>query len=121
MFGKYRSQLGRKSHKCKKLINNIIILTKTSSDASGRLMRLEELLMKWTMMKFKLKKSRSMSQAGGKHQELHDVVAGKRISTVKRDPTKSQGTCYSILLAEQHLGVKAETYENESDLEYQGQ
>ena len=60
----------------------------------------------WARMKAKPKKSQSLSLVRGSIREIHFIIGGDKIPTVREKPTKSLGCLYSIPLTDRHRGTE---------------
>ena len=73
-------------------MDDITILTRRKDMMKKILQRFNELV-SWAGMKFKAKKSRSLSFAKGRQIEAKFEIAGETMPTVKENPVKSWGDC----------------------------
>ena len=79
-----------------------------SQDETQRLLDRFQELFAWARMKAKPKKSRSISLAKGKVQDIHFSIGGDIIPTVREQPVKSLGRLYTIPLTDRHRGPEVE-------------
>ena len=82
----------------KAFMDDTTILSSTESETHSLLSHFDD-LMDWCRMKFKPKKSRSLSLRKGKvSKETHFQVGGQAIPTVSEEPVKSLGRWYDDTL-----------------------
>ena len=67
--------------------------------------RLDELIT-WSRMRFKAKKSRSLTFIKGRQKQVKFTIAGEEMPTVKEKPVKSLGRWYSDTLSDKGRGVE---------------
>ena len=87
----------------KAFMDDITILTRRKDMMMKILQRLDELV-SWAGMKFKAKKSRSLSFAKGRQIEAKFEIAGETMPTVKENPVKSLGRLYHGTLNDRSEG-----------------
>ena len=80
------------------------ILTKDVDIMQSVLTRLDELIT-WSGMKFKAKKSRSLTIHKGKQRQQKFTIAEEQIFTVKEQPVKSLRRWYAGILSDWSQGV----------------
>lgn len=83
-------------------------ITVVSTNVKGTreiLGRLDELV-KWSGMKFKAKKSRSVTIIRGRQREIRYTIGGDNIPTVKEEPVKSLGRWYKGTLTDRGQGIE---------------
>ena len=69
------------------------------------LKRLDDLIT-WSRMRFKAKKSRSLTFVKGRQRQVKFVIAGERMPTVKEKPVKSLGRWYAGALSDRGRGME---------------
>ena len=67
--------------------------------------QLDELIT-WSRMKFKAKKSRSVTFHKGKQKQHKFTIAGEQMPTIKEEPVKSLGRWYAGTLSDRSRGVE---------------
>ena len=88
----------------KAFMDDITLLTQTVNEMESALERFDALI-EWAKMKFKAKKSRSVTFSKGKQKEVIFTIGGEAMPTVKQQPVKSLGRMYSGSLNDRHKGV----------------
>ena len=88
----------------KALMNDVTLLAKNPEEIDDVLERLN-VLVAWSRMKFKSKKSRSLTFRSGKQIQQRFKIGGDHIPTVKEEPVKSLGRLYAGSLTDRHEGV----------------
>ena len=88
----------------KAFMDDVTLLAKNPEDMDDVLERLNGLV-EWSRMKFKAKKSRSLTFRSGKQIQRRFKIGGDRIPTVKEEPVKSLGRLYAGNLTDRHEGV----------------
>ena len=86
-------------------MDDVTILSEDEANTKAVLNRLQELI-GWARMKFKAKKSRSLTLSGGKLRYITFVLDGEVIPTIRESPVKSLGRWYSSPITDQHRGVE---------------
>ena len=89
----------------KAFMDDITILTRRHDKMKEVLNRLEELIA-WARVKFKAKKSRSLTLIKGKQVETKFSIAGETMPTLKEEPVKSLGRLYHGTLNNRSKGIK---------------
>ena len=74
----------------KAFMDDVTLLTRDVDTMQSVLTRLDELIT-WSRMKFKAKKSRSLTIQKGKQRQQKFTIAGQQMPTVKEQPVKSLG------------------------------
>ena len=74
----------------KAFVDDVTLLTRDVDTMQSVLTRLDELIT-WFRMKFKTKKSRSLTIQKGKQRQQKFTIAGEQAPTVKEQPVKSWG------------------------------
>ena len=93
-------------------MDDITALVRGEGITREMLGRLDELI-KWSRMKFKAKKSRSVSFKKGVQKEIRFFIGGEPIPTVKEKPVKSLGRMYQKALSDRGQGKEVQkTVEN---------
>ena len=69
------------------------------------LSRLDELIT-WSRMRFKAKKSRSLTFVKGRQKQIKFKIAGENMPTVKEKPVKSLGRWYAGTLSDKGRGIE---------------
>ena len=69
------------------------------------LSRLDELI-SWSRMRFKAKKSRSLTFCKGRQKQVKFKIAGEYMPTVKEKPVKSLGRWYADTLSDKSRGME---------------
>ena len=85
-------------------MDDVTLLTRDVDAMQSVLTRLDELIT-WSRMKFKAKKSRSLTIQKGKQGQQKFTIAGEQMPTVKEQPVKSLGRWYSGTLSDRSQGV----------------
>ena len=88
----------------KAFMDDVTLLTRKSSSMEAVLSRFDQLII-WARMKFKAKKSRSVTLVKGKQKECKYKIAGDTMPTVSEKPVKSLGRIYSGTLSDRHEGI----------------
>ena len=88
----------------KAFMDDITLLTQTVNRMKFALERFDALI-EWGKMKFKAKKSRSVTFSKGKQEEIIFTIGGEAMPTVKQLPVKSLGRMYSGSLNDRHEGI----------------
>ena len=88
----------------KAFMDDVTLLTRDVDTMQSVLTRLDELIT-WSRMKFKDKKSRSLTIQKGKQRQQKFTTAGEQMPTVKEQPVKSLGRWYSGTLSDRSQGV----------------
>ena len=86
-------------------MDDVTILSEDSKNTKAVLDRLQDLI-GWARMKFKAKKSRSLTLSGGNLKDDTFELAGEVIPTIRECPVKSLGRWYSSPITDQHRGVE---------------
>ena len=89
----------------KAFMDDVTLLAKNCQEMDDVLERLNGLIA-WSRMKFKAKKSRSLTFRKGKQIQRRFKIGGDRIPTIKEEPVKSLGRLYSGNLTDRHEGVQ---------------
>ena len=89
--------------KLRAFMDDIAVKTTEQKLMREVLRRLDELI-NWSDMKFKAKKSRSITLIKGKQSEVRYVIGGENIPTVKEEPVKSLGRWYKAGLRDSEQG-----------------
>ena len=89
----------------KAFMDDVTILTRRVDLMVKILQRLDQLV-SWVGMKFKAKKSRSLSFVKGRQKEVKFEIAGEPMPTVKEQPVKSLGRLYHGTLNDRSEGLK---------------
>ena len=93
-------------------MDDITTLMKGEKTTRKLLGRLDELI-EWSRMKFKAKKSRSLSIVEGKQRQTRFFIGGDPIPTMKEKPLKSLGRLYQKSLSDRCQGTSVQrTTEN---------
>ena len=88
----------------KAFMDDVTLLTKDVDTMERVLTRLDELIT-WSRMKFKAKKSRSLTIQKGRQKQQKFTIAGEQMPTVKEQPVKSLGRWYAGTLSDRSRGV----------------
>ena len=88
----------------KAFMDDVTLLTRADVAMDRVLCRLDELIT-WSRMKFKAKKSRSLTFRDGKQSQRRFEIAGEKMPTVKEEPVKSLGRWYEGNLSDRSRGV----------------
>ena len=90
-------------------------ITVKSKDENGMKEVLKQLekLVEWSKMRFKAKKSRSVTYVKGKQKEIKYMVSGEMIPIVKEQPVKSLGRWYKDTLSDRSQGVEIQNLTEE--------
>ena len=83
----------------KAFMDDVTLLTRDVATMQSVLTRLNELVT-WSRMKFKAKKSRSLTILKGKQKQQKFTIAGEQMPTVKDQPVKSLGRRYEGTLSD---------------------
>ena len=89
----------------KAFMDDVTLLTKDQNSMNNVLNRLDQLIT-WSRMKFKAKKSRSLTFVKGRQIEAKFSIAGENMPTVKEDPVKSLGRWYAGTLSDRSRGIE---------------
>ena len=89
----------------KAFMDDVTLLTRDATTMEKVLSRLDELVT-WSRMKFKAKKSRSLSFRRGVQCQTKFQIAGETMPTVKEQPVKSLGRWYAGTLSDRSRGVE---------------
>ena len=89
----------------KAFMDDVTLLTRGSVEMESILARLDELVT-WSRMKFKAKKSRSLSFKKGLQCQTKFSIAGDTMPTVKEEPVKSLGRWYAGTLSDKSRGME---------------
>ena len=89
----------------KAFMDDITLLTKDQQVMQNVLSRLDQLIT-WSRMRFKAKKSRSLTFSKGRQKQVKFKIAGEEMPTVKEKPVKSLGRWYEGTLSDRSQGVK---------------
>ena len=89
----------------KAFMDDIALLTQDQHVMQNVLSRLDELIT-WSRMRFKAKKSRSLTFSKGRQKQKRFNIAGEDIPTVKEKPVKSLGRWYADSLSDKGRGVE---------------
>ena len=87
-------------------MDDVTIVSKITG-AKGILARLDKLI-EWSRMKFKAKKSRSLTYIKGRQKEIRYTVGGENIPTVKEEPVKSLGRWYKGTVTDRSQGIEVQ-------------
>ena len=82
----------------KAFMDDVTLLTKDQQAMKKVLARLDELIT-WSRMRFKAKKSRSLTFVKGRQRQYKFSIAGENMPTVKEKPVKSLGRWYAETLS----------------------
>ena len=88
----------------KAFMDDVTLLTRDVDTMQRVLTRLDELVT-WSRMKFKARKSRSLTFCQGKQKQQKFTIAGEQMPTVKDEPVKSLGRWYAGTLSDRSRGV----------------
>ena len=88
----------------KAFMDDVTLLTREVGTMQNVLMRLDELIT-WSRMKFKAKKSRSLTLHKGKQRQQKFTIAGEQMPTIKEEPVKSLGWWYAGNLTDRRQGT----------------
>ena len=86
-------------------MDDITTLMRGEKATRDLLQRLDELI-EWSRMKFKAKKSRSLTFIKGTQRQVRFFIGGEPIPTVKEKPVKSLGRLYQKSLSDRGQGVE---------------
>lgn len=89
----------------KAFMDDITLLSKGPDAMLKGLMRLEELI-RWARMKFKARKSRSLTFVKGVQKEIKYKIADEEMPTVREEPVKSLGRWYAGTLSDKSKGIE---------------
>ena len=89
----------------KAFMDDLTILTEDVETMERILKRLDELV-SWSRMKFKAKKSRSLTLRKGVQKQIKFQIANEEMPTVKEEPVKSLGRWYEGTLSDKSRGVE---------------
>lgn len=89
----------------KAFMDDVTILTRGKDRMAKVLTRLDQLIT-WSRMKFKAKKSRSLTFLKGRQKEVKFTIAGELMPTVKEKPVKSLGRWYEGTLSDRSRGIE---------------
>ena len=84
---------------------DVALLTKDQKTMQKVLSRLDELIT-WSRMRFKAKKSRSLTFCKGRQKQVKFKIAGEYMPTVKEKPVKSLGQSYAATLSDKSRGME---------------
>ena len=96
----------------KAFMDDVTLLTQDQKTMQAVLSRLDELIT-WSRMRFKAKKSRSLTFVKGRQKQVKFRIAGEVIPTVKEKPVKSLGRWYAGTLSDKGRGVEVTTQAEE--------
>ena len=88
----------------KAFMDDITVISRSSEAMTKILERLDQLI-SWLRMKFKAKKSRSLTLRKGKQIQTKFKIAGDKIPTIKEEPVKSLGRWYEGTLNDRGRGI----------------
>ena len=88
----------------KAFMDDITLLTRDAYTMQKVLDRLNDLI-SWSRMKFKAKKSRSVTLVRGRQKQQRFTIAGEQMPTVKDQPVKSLGRWYEGTLSDRSRGI----------------
>ena len=91
----------------KAFMDDVTLLCRDQEQMRNVLSRLEELI-RWARMKFKAKKSRSLTFCKGKQKEVKFKISDEEMPTVKEQPVKSLGRWYSGTLTDRSRGIEVQ-------------
>ena len=89
----------------KAFMDDVTLLTKDQQAMKKVLARLDELIT-WSRMRFKAKKSRSLTFVKGRQRQYKFSIAGENMPTVKEKPVKSLGRWYAETLSDRGRGIE---------------
>ena len=89
----------------KAFMDDVTLLTENQEMMKKVLKRLDDLIT-WSRMRFKAKKSRSLTFVKGRQRQVKFVIAGERMPTVKEKPVKSLGRWYAGTLSDRGRGME---------------
>ena len=89
----------------KAFMDDVTLLTKDQKTMQKVLSRLDELI-SWSRMRFKAKKSRSLTFCKGRQKQVKFKIAGEYMPTVKEKPVKSLGRWYADTLSDKSRGME---------------
>ena len=89
----------------KAFMDDVTLITTEGEVMDKVLSRLDELVT-WSRMKFKAKKSRSVSLKNGKQSKRKFKIAGEVMPTIEEEPVKSLGRWYEGSLSDKSRGVQ---------------
>ena len=89
----------------KAFMDDVTLLTREAEVMTRVLGRLDELVA-WSRMRFKAKKSRSLTFRKGVQKQVRFQIAGEPMPTVKEQPVKSLGRWYKGSLSDKSQGVE---------------
>ena len=89
----------------KAFMDDITLLTSEVDTMQNVLTQLDDLIT-WSRMKFKAKKSRSLTLHKGKQKQEKFTIAGEQMPTIKEEPVKSLGRWYAGTLSDRSRGVE---------------
>ena len=89
----------------KAFMDDVTLLTRETETMQKVLNQLDELIT-WSRMKFKAKKSRSVTFHKGKQKQHKFTIAGEQMPTIKEEPVKSLGRWYAGTLSDRSRGVE---------------
>ena len=76
------------NHLQKAFMDDVTVLTENQEMMKKVLKRLDDLIT-WSRMRFKVKKSQSLTFVKGRQRPVKFVIAGERMPTIKEKPVKS--------------------------------
>ena len=85
----------------KAFMDDVTVISESKSYMEKLLKCLQELF-KWTAMKVKPSKSRSLSIIKGRCQEIKFAINNNIIPTIRKKSVKSLGRCYSLPFSDRH-------------------
>ena len=89
----------------KAFMGDVTLLTENQEMMEKVLKRLDDLIT-WSRMRFKAKKSRSLTFVKGRQRQVKFWIAGERMPTVKEKPVKSLGRWYAGSLTDRGRGME---------------
>ena len=96
----------------KAFMDDVTMITRKIDPMNNILKRLDELIT-WAGLKFKAKKSRSLTLVKGKQKEIKFEIAGESMPTVKEEPVKSLGRLYHGTLNDRSEGKRIQAVAEE--------
>ena len=91
----------------KAFMDDVTLMTRDKEAMNTVLTRLDELVT-WSRMRFKAKKSRSLTFAKGIQKEVKFSIAGDVMPTVREEPVKSLGRWYAGTLNDRSRGIEVQ-------------
>ena len=104
MSANFEEQHAQLQSPMKAFMDDVTLLARSPDEMDDVLERLN-VLVRWSRMKFKAKKSRSLTFRNGKQVQRRFMIGGDRIPTLKEEPVKSLGRLYAGNLTDRHEGV----------------